>query len=231
MVCWSPEETTMALTTAPLAAPAVPGTKRRATRAKRRAPGNDIPDVPIYRLTVAQYHAMAKAGILGEDEPVELLEGWLVRKMTKYPPHTLATRLTRRAVEGILPPGWFVDSQEPVTTSESEPEPDVLVVRGDLRDFGERHPGPEEVALLVEVADSSLQYDRGTKKRIYARARIPVYWIVNLIERQVEVYTEPSGPRKRPDYRRHVNYGEAEEVPVLLDGVEVAHVPVRELLP
>jgi Uma2 family endonuclease len=187
--------------------------------------------VPIYRLTVAQYHAMAKAGILGEDEPVELLEGWLVRKMTKYPPHSVATTLTRQALERRLPPGWYVPSQEPITTPDSEPEPDLMVVRGNPRDYLERHPGPEAAALVIEVAESSLSQDRGTKKRLYARARVQVYWIVNLIERQVEVYTEPSGPRKRPDFRRRRNYAEVEEVPVLLDGVEVGRIPVRELLP
>src|SRR5713101_2463260 len=84
----------------------------------------DIPDVPIYRLTVAQYHAMARAGILDEDAPVELLEGWLVQKMTKYRPHTLATLLVRRNLERLLPRGWYLDSQEPIAMPDSEPEPD-----------------------------------------------------------------------------------------------------------
>ena len=109
------------------------------------------PTVPIYRLSVAQYHAMAEHGILTEDDPVELLEGWLVRKVTKHRPHTLTTGLVRRALEGIVPGGWYVDSQEPVTTLESEPEPDVLVVRGDRRDLRDRQPGPEEVVLVDDV--------------------------------------------------------------------------------
>src|ERR1051326_582564 len=87
-------------------------------------PHDKIPDVPIYRLTVAQYHAMARAGILDEDAPVELLEGWLVQKMTKHRPHTLATLLIRRCLERLLPAGWYLDSQEPIACPESEPEPD-----------------------------------------------------------------------------------------------------------
>ena len=82
-----------------------------------------VPTEPIYRLSVAQYHAMAEHGILTEDDPVELLEGWLVQKMTKYRPHTLTTGLVRRALDEIVPGGWYVDSQEPITTEESEPEP------------------------------------------------------------------------------------------------------------
>src|SRR5712692_850208 len=141
-------------------------------------PSDALPDAPIYRLSVAQYHAMGEHGILGEDDPVELLEGLLVRKMTKYRPHTLTTGLVRRALE-------------PITTVESEPEPDAMVVRGEPRDLRDRQPGPEEVVLVVEVADSTLATDRGTKKRVYARAGILVYWIANLVEGRFEVYTEP----------------------------------------
>jgi Uma2 family endonuclease len=190
-----------------------------------------VPTEPIYRLSVAQYHAMAEHGILDEDDPVELLEGWLVQKMTKYRPHSLTTALVRRALERLLPDGWYVDSQEPVTTAESEPEPDVSIVRGEPRDFRDRQPGPENVALIVEVADSSLRRDRGTKKRIYARAGIPVYWITNLIESRFEVYTDPTGPAEQPDYRQQQEYGPADEIPVVLDGNEVGRLPVRELLP
>jgi Uma2 family endonuclease len=192
---------------------------------------SDLPTEPIYRLSVAQYHAMARTGILTEDDPVELLEGWLVRKMTKNRPHTVVTRRLRSALERILPADWYVESQEPVTTADSEPEPDVLVVRAELRDNLERQPGPEDVALVVEVADSSLRLDRGTKKRIYARAGIPVYWIVNLIEQQIEVYIDPSGPQKRRDYRRRQDYGPSDAIPVVLHGVEVGRIPARELLP
>jgi hypothetical protein len=71
---------------------------------------------------------MIRAGILTDDDPVELLEGWLVPKMPKNPPHRITTRLTREALVGILPTGWYVDTQEPITTADSEPEPDVVVV-------------------------------------------------------------------------------------------------------
>jgi Uma2 family endonuclease len=190
-----------------------------------------IPDEPIYRLSVEQYHAIARAGILDDDAPVELLEGWLVEKMTKHPPHTITTRRVRRALEGAVPAGCYVDSQEPITTADSEPEPDVLVAREEVADDISRHPGPGDVAMVVEVADNTLRRDRGRKKRIYARAGIPVYWIVNLVERRIEVYTDPTGPVEKPDYRQRHVFGLADTIAVVLDGSEVCSLAVRELLP
>jgi Uma2 family endonuclease len=187
--------------------------------------------VPIYRLTVAQYHAMAASGILSEQDPVELLEGWLVRKMTKNRPPVIATALLRRALEQVVPSGWYVAPQEPITTLDSEPEPDLAVVRGAERDYPDRHPGPQDLGFLVEVSESSLEQDRGAKKRIYARAGITIYWLMNLIERQIEVCTDPTGPIDSPDYRHRRDYGADNAVPVVLDGVEVARLPVLQLLP
>jgi Uma2 family endonuclease len=197
-------------------------------------PLDDVAEVPtarIYRLSVEQYHQMLAAGILKDGDPVELLKGLLVRKMGKNPPHRVATGLTREVLDNLVPAGWFVDSQEPITTDDSEPEPDISVVRGNRRQYNDRHPGPHDAGLLVEVADSSLEYDRGFKKRVYAEARVPVYWIVNIIENVVEVYTDPSGPGNQPDYRKCQIYNPAEEIPVVLDGQEVGRIAVRDLLP
>ena len=80
----------------------------------------------------------------------------------------------------VLPAGWFLNVQDPITTPESLPEPDAAVIRGSRRDYRERRPMAADVGLIIEVADTSLAQDRGTKKRVYARVGIPVYWIVNL---------------------------------------------------
>lgn len=185
----------------------------------------------IWRLSVDQYHSMIRVGILTAEDPVELLEGVLVQKMPKNPAHVTAKRLLVRALERILPAGWIVDSEAPVTTDDSEPEPDIAAVRGTERAFNTRHPGPEDAALVIEIADSSLRRDRGRKKRLYARARVREYWIVNLVDRQVEVYTEPTGPIRKPDYRGRCEYGETAAVPVVIDGREVGRVSVAEILP
>jgi Uma2 family endonuclease len=189
------------------------------------------PEDVIWRLSVEQYHEMIRAGILTSDDPVELLEGWLVCKMPKSPSHRISVRLTRDALQAVVPAGWYVDSQEPITLADSEPEPDVTVIRGETRDYFDRHPGPTDLALVVEVADTTLERDRRVKKRLYALAGLVIYWIINLSELLVEVYTEPSGPAEEPDYRERRDYGVDDSVPVVIEGREVGRIDVRELLP
>lgn len=186
-----------------------------------------IPPEDLSRLTVAQYHDMIRAGILTEDEPVELLQGWLVKKMPKNPQHSVVTQLTREAIAALLPSDWYVDAQEPITTEDSEPEPDVVVVRGSRRQFLNHHPGPIDVGLIVEVAESSLHYDRTAKKQLYATVGVPVYWIINLADRQIEVYSDPHGE----DYEQRIVYSDADTLSLVLDDQEVGQIMVRELLP
>jgi Uma2 family endonuclease len=188
-------------------------------------------DEVLLRLSVEQYHVMIQSGVFSDDERVELLEGLLVTKMPKNPAHVTAKRLLLRALEAVLPVGWFVDSQEPLTTSDSEPEPDLGVIQGDFNNYTDHHPGPSDSALIVEIADSSLRRDRGRKKRIYSRASVPVYWIVNLVDRQIEVYTDPTGPGETPDYRHHDDFRPGTSVPVVIDGKEVGRLDVAKLLP
>lgn len=123
-----------------------------------------------------------------------------------------------------------MDAQEPITTSDSEPEPDVVVVRGERRRYHDRHPGPEDVALVVEIADTTLQRDRTIKKRLYARAGIPRYWIVNLVDRQIEAYAQPRGGDEA-DYLDQQIYHISDEMPVTLGDGEVMRIAVRDLLP
>ena len=192
---------------------------------------SDVPTLPIWRLTVDQYHSMIESGVLTDDDPVELLEGWLVQKMPKNKPHKFATRKLRRLLDSMLPAGWFADAQESVTTSDSEPEPDVTALRGEPEDYQSKDSLPADTGLLVEVSDSTLTRDRGTKKRIYARAGFAVYWIVNIPERQIEVYTQPSGPCEKPDYAQVMVYKEGDHVPVVIDGREVGRITVKDVLP
>jgi Uma2 family endonuclease len=193
--------------------------------------GAEVPTEAIFRLTVEQYHEMVRAGILVDGDPVELLEGWLVQKRTKNPPHTVTIGLVQDEVGPLLGKDFHLNVEGPVTTSDSEPEPDVAIRRGKRRKYLKRHPGPQDTPLAIEVPDTSLHRDRTLKKRIYARARIPVYWIVNLSDRQIEVYTDPTGPARKPDYRQRQDYGPDDQVPVVLDGKEVGRIPVRDLLP
>lgn len=185
-----------------------------------------LPDL-VWRFSTQQYHEMIGKGILTEDDPVELLEGILVTKMPKNPPHSLATHLLREALARLFSLGWCVNTQEPITLADSEPEPDVAVIKGSPRQYASRHPGAEETALVVEVADSSLSRDRGLKKRIYARAGIPVYWIVNLAERKIEIYSQPS----ETDYQQRQDFESDAEIPVTIEGREFGRIAVSDLLP
>lgn len=187
-----------------------------------------MPTDLIWRLSVAQYHEMIRTGILTDDDPVELLEGCLVFKMPKNPAHRVATTLIRQALEKVVPTGWYVESQEPITLEDSEPEPDVVILKGEPRDYQERHPGPDEVALVVEVSDTTLARDQGIKKQLYARAGILVYWIVNLVDRQVEVFRNPS---KGAGFQASDIIQAGEQVPVEISGQRIALLEVLDLLP
>ncbi len=184
---------------------------------------------PVYRLTVEQYHAMIRAGVLTENDPVELLEGVLVFKMPKNPPHSYSTGVARKTIEAILPNGWTYRVQEPITLADGEPEPDGAVVQGSLGDYLRRHPSPAEIALVIEVADSTLSQDRGIKSRSYARAGIPVYWIVNLAERCVEVYTRPNS--KTSAYDHCQVFGASDSVPLVVLDKPIASIHAAGLLP
>ena len=133
------------------------------------------------RLSVDQYDRMVEHGILPETNRFELIEGKLEEKMTKGGKHSASSERTWRAIHVLLPPGWHVRIEKPVRIPQcrSEPEPDVSVVRGDVRDYVEHHPGPADVALVVEVTRSSVAKDRKLA-RVNGAGGIPVYWIVNL---------------------------------------------------
>ena len=199
--------------------------------ARPHEPGlNGLAFPSLHRFTVDQYHQMIETGIIKEDDRVELLDGWIVQKMPPNPPHSQAVRRLNRWFTRALGEDWVLGVQDPATMTHSEPEPDLVIARGPEERYGDRHPGPLDIALVIEVADTSLSEDRSAKFSIYARARIPIYWIVNLIDRRVEVYTQPRGG-KNPTYRTRRDYGPAESVPVALAGKTVGSIPVREILP
>jgi Uma2 family endonuclease len=189
------------------------------------------PPLPLRRFTVDEYHRMIEDGFFAEDERFELLEGWIVAKMTRKPPHDAVIELIHETLRGMLPVGWHIRAQSAITMADSEPEPDLAVVRGAIRDYMGRHPGPADLALVVEVADSTLATDRDFKGRIYARAGIPVYWIVNLVDQRVEVYTTPTGPDANPGYRKRRDFEAGDTLPLLIEGREVARIEAREFLP
>lgn len=183
------------------------------------------------RFSVPEYHRLTEIGVLTEDDNLELLEGYLVLKMAHNPPHDRTIQRWNRKLMPVLPSGWDLRIQSAVTLSESEPEPDIAIVRGDDSRYKTVHPGPTDIGTLIEVSDSTLLGDRADKGRIYARDNVSIYWIVNLVDRQIEVYEQPSGPTSAPSYAKTTTYRIGDSIPLVLDGVTVATFAVQDLLP
>jgi hypothetical protein len=173
---------------------------------------------------------MIQTGILDESDRVELLEGYVVDKMPHNPPHDGSIQIAQETLAPRIPTGWCIRIQSAVTLSDSEPQPDLTVARGTSRTYLTRHPGPTDVGMLLEIADSSLARDRD-KARIYARAGIAIYWIVNLLDRQVEQYSLPSGPTATPSYSRQSTYLIGDKIPLVLGGITIGDVAIQDLLP
>lgn len=182
------------------------------------------------RFTIDEYHQMIHAGILTDGEPIELLEGWMIKKMSHGTPHDSCMDAFEGILPTLLPSDWFMRCQRAVTLSDSEPEPDYAIVRGPRTRYRANHPTPAEIGLLVEFSHSSLRIDRVAKARIYARAGVPVYWIVNVAEKVIEVYTQPTGLAEVPAYAQREDYAVGAAVPVVLDGVAVGTVAVSEVV-
>jgi hypothetical protein len=182
------------------------------------------------RFTVHEYHRMIESGILNDEDKVELLEGYVVEKMPRNPPHDVVIQRLNKRLTRLNLPDWEVRIQSAITLPDSEPEPDVTLARGDDHTFANRHPHSAELGTLIEVADSTLTRDRQDKSRIYARANVPVYWIVNLVDSQIEVYTNPSGTDAAATYTNRIDYRTGDSVPLVLQGVEVARIAVNDIL-
>lgn len=160
-----------------------------------------------YRFTVAEYMRMAEAGLFGENSRVELIWGEVVEMSPIYIGHTSTVKRLIRLLTKILDERIILGVQDPVQLSDdSMPQPDIAVLRPRDDFYSEQQPGRDDILLLIEVADSSLRYDRRVKSKLYGAAGITDYWIVNLPERQIEVYREP-----RPNgYRTVTTYASGE---------------------
>jgi Uma2 family endonuclease len=184
-----------------------------------------------YLITAEDYARMIECGAIPEGRRVELWEGQLVEKMTKNPPHSTALKKMLAALFPIIPPGWHLAPECPLHLGpHSVPEPDLTIVRGSPDDYLDRDPTPAEVALVIEIADSSVSKDLGPMRSAYAAGVVAAYWVVNLRTRTIEAHADPIGGEK-PEYRSIRSFGEAEAIPLVLDVRAIAELPVASLLP
>ncbi len=182
-------------------------------------------EIVRYRFTIKQYHDIIDRGIFAEDEPLELIRGEIVRKMPIGNHHAATVKRLNRLLPTRLPADVLLSIQDPISLQESEPEPDVAILNfcDDL--YASRRPIAQDVLLLIEVADTSLAYDRDVKGPIYAEAGIREYWIVNLMNLTIEIYRDPQSDGRFAT----VTTAASGEIltPLLLSGLSM---PVDEIL-
>lgn len=195
-----------------------------------RASAVDIP----YDLTVDHFSRMVELDLIPRDRRVFLRDGRLYEKMAKTKAHGSVGAAVTRAVDRRLPEDWSLWPESTIALDPTNaPLPDFAVIRsGDLlgRAAPERYPGPADVGLLIEVAVTSLRDDLTSTLERYARALIPVYWVVDVPGRRILVHTEPQVVADLGEYARVETYRPGQSLPLVLDGREVARIPFDELL-
>lgn len=184
----------------------------------------EIPPFPVRPLTVEQYEYLVETGFFGAAK-VELLDGWVVDKMTHGSLAATVITVLSRLLSRSLSDEVCVRIQLPIQLQRSAPEPDLAIVQGEIERYRAQNPSASDTYVVIEVSDSTLATDRGHKLRIYARAAIREYWIVNCVDRQVDVYTEPrmiDGPAR---YEQRTTYHVGESAWLNIEGqprIEVA---------
>jgi Uma2 family endonuclease len=179
-------------------------------------------------ITVEEYERMIEEGEIGEHDQVELIEGRIVVKMGQGPQHASGAEQSRRPIERLVPAVWHTRVERPIRipAQDSEPVPDLAIVRGQPRDYKNRHPEPADIGLIVEVAKTSLVQDR-EQAVILGAAGIPAYWIIDIDGRQLEVYANPAAGA----YPAPTILSESASVELVLDGQQLGTIAVADLLP
>jgi Uma2 family endonuclease len=182
----------------------------------------------LYRMSLEKYDSLITLGFFSKREDVQLINGYLVNRMPESALHGAVCEAIRLAIEAILLATWHTRSEKGlrIPSQTSMPRPDLVIVRGAPRDYLARYPEPADTALVVEVSYTSLDEDRAMAD-IYGAGGIPVYWIVNLVDGQVEVYSNPG-----PDgYGTHEVLAAGHLVRVVADGVALGEIAVADILP
>lgn len=191
-------------------------------------PGN----VP-YRLSSDEFFRMIEAEVFDRDRRVYLWDGRLYEATAKTLPHAVTSANILAAFFQSRPPGWCIWPENPIAIDETRaPLPAVIIIRGKPDDYARRgqRPEPADVGLIVEIVASNMRTDTGAKLEAYARALLPVYWVVNLNTRRIMACSEPRIEDGLGIYGQVTTYGQGDLIPLTLDGREIAQIPVEDLL-
>ena len=203
------------------------------TETVNQLPKAAVEQLVTHRFTVDKYQQMIESGILTEDDRVQLLAGVIIEMTPIGPRHRVTVTKLNELLYRVLPTGWHLACQQPIALSDSEPEPDLSIVRGEILEYQDRIPAGSDVGLVIEVADRSLELDRTQKKAIYATAGIPEYWIVNLNEKTVEVYrdSKPAEADQPARYETKQVLTSAESLTLQLGSESLGKLKVADFLP
>ncbi len=148
--------------------------------------------VTAKKFTIEEYHHLGELGFFDDKDRVELIRGEILEMPTKKPPHSVCNTKLWQQLFKLLGEQVEIRVQEPIILpSDSEPQPDIAIVKNKQDNYLSSHPQPEDILLVIEVSDSTLRYDQETKLSLYAEDKISHYWLVNLIDKQLEMYSEP----------------------------------------
>ena len=143
-----------------------------------------------YKWSIAEWHKLVESGVL-DNKPVELLEGEIIEMSPEGIPHSHTVRSTGKYLQERLKGLAIISETHPITLSNSEPQPDIAIVRLPESIYAQHHPYAEDIYWLIEVSNTTLTTDKTTKAQIYARNNISEYWIVNLVDKKLIVHTKP----------------------------------------
>ncbi|MEX2186425.1 MAG: Uma2 family endonuclease [Pirellulales bacterium] len=203
------------------------------TSADGIAPSWEAPSVHTF--SVDEFHQLAAAGVLRQSDRIELVDGYIYDMTPIGAPHATSVQKTLAALWKLpldAAGAWHVRIQQPLTLANSEPQPDLAIVRGVPDDYARRHPAAIDVGLVIEVADASLDFDRGRKLASYAAEGISAYWIVDLANRRVEVFESPQrgAEGESAGYGQHRAANFSDELTIVLEGTTVGAIRVAEVL-
>jgi Uma2 family endonuclease len=172
--------------------PAIPGTKQTLDKSAI----SEIELLPIMNLkswTVQDYHQMSELEILDPNERTELIAGQIILMVAKGTPHVITLQLIASALLDQLGKTALIRTQDPIyLNNSSEPEPDLVIVKGNILDYADQHPQPADIYLVVEVASSTLKQDCEIKDKLYAQAAIADYWVIDIPNQQVHIFRDPA---------------------------------------